>query len=997
MTLDEYEQCGQALYGALAVAVAAILHAAISERTDLWLQNIQRRAKDVASLRGKLVRADAAGENNIGDIAKDIAGCRLIFYTNGDVYRFGQSGIIRENFEIDFARSKIHYPKNTDDGAEFFISENWVVKLSEARCSLPEYRRFAGLRCEIQVQTILDHSWAEMAHDTIYKPMTDVGFGAAAVEGMRGRLRKVMRDYLQPAGYEFDKIASDFARLREGKSMFDEDALETIRACQDRNSLHDAIERFSAHVLPHYDDLRAWAPAIIDSLSDAAVRAVSMPDLPQQTYFGEMAGTKIEAVLAQICRVLQSGYLLYVDPVRMFDAIVTMRAATRTAEQCKPVDDLARRFARHDLRAWKQAGSGLQRMIVDRVASLDNNELTNAAPVITPMLSEALSSSVQGETWSAEAVTIHNGAVQVSEELVAMRRDALGQLKRLHASLQEGLQRESVRHAMAAAGNTPNNSGYSDALGVVIMDDLTEIVEFFATLVPELPLEPKRRIEVELFRIYFRYHSLPPALAQVELLVAAQARLLAAIATCRTALDTDEDLARYRLLVGFDNISALMWEKVTYDYECTAAERSAGIDGLVGTVTEATKEQWLGNLERYVETRSNDLAMFLGLQEFIGKCAAVAPTVVIGWLPRLSGRLAEFLPGMLHNLADTCEAEAVGALIERWVADGQYLPQIAWYLHAAKNFRFDLLLSITDQAIAAGDDHVLGNVAVAAARQSGAHPEGIFGQVFLPAARSLASRNDYCWVGGIFNWKDVGLLRDLSVEQVEELLALLVGMPRLGMRGDEMLAIIAERFPDKVLGFVGARFANDRGSSDTRYEDLPYDLYYLKPALAAVPDRVVAAAREWHDVEPNLSEFRGGRLIADLFPNFEPPLQQLLQTHVVTDRDGIIFVLSVLRAYQGQAFLHPLLQEIVDRLDAGDDLLTIVRIVIDSTGVLMGEYGSVEAHEIRMRIVAVWANDSRVKVQEFGARYLKSAKNSLAWERRHADANIAMRKVEWDE
>src|SRR5690348_3890506 len=197
MTIDEYEDGGRALYSEFAEAVVAVLSAAISERTDLHLQSIQRRAKDVESLRLKLGKAGAARDAAIEDVAKDVAGCRLIFYTNGDVHRFGQSGILRDNFDVDFDRSKIHYPSNSEDGAEFFISENWVVQLSEARCALP-YRRFAGLRCEVQVQTILDHAWAEMAHDTIYKPMTDEGFGTGAVEAMRRRLRKVMRDYLQP-------------------------------------------------------------------------------------------------------------------------------------------------------------------------------------------------------------------------------------------------------------------------------------------------------------------------------------------------------------------------------------------------------------------------------------------------------------------------------------------------------------------------------------------------------------------------------------------------------------------------------------------------------------------------------------------------------------------------------------------------------------------------------------------------------------------------------
>lgn len=233
-----------------------------------------------------------------------MAGCRLIFYTNGDVYRFSQSGILRDNFDVDFERSKIHYPANSDEGAEFFISENWVVRFSEARCGLPEYRRFAGLSCEVQVQTILDHSWAEMAHDTIYKPMTDDGFGAGAIEEMRKRLRKVMRDYLQPAGYEFDKIASDFSRLQAGKAMFDEDALAVIRACGDRNTLDEAIERFHSYVLPNYSDYIAAAREIIDALADAAVRAIGMPDVPREAYFGEYPGIKPEAVIDRVCRVL---------------------------------------------------------------------------------------------------------------------------------------------------------------------------------------------------------------------------------------------------------------------------------------------------------------------------------------------------------------------------------------------------------------------------------------------------------------------------------------------------------------------------------------------------------------------------------------------------------------------------------------------------------------------------------------------------------------------
>jgi hypothetical protein len=45
---------------------------------------------------------------------KDLAGCRLIFYSNSDVSRFQQSGIITDNFDVDWDRTKIHYPMPGD-------------------------------------------------------------------------------------------------------------------------------------------------------------------------------------------------------------------------------------------------------------------------------------------------------------------------------------------------------------------------------------------------------------------------------------------------------------------------------------------------------------------------------------------------------------------------------------------------------------------------------------------------------------------------------------------------------------------------------------------------------------------------------------------------------------------------------------------------------------------------------------------------------------------
>lgn len=997
MNLTEYENGGKPLYADFAEAVAAILDAAITEHHDLRLQNIQHRAKSVDSLRVKLGKARASAEAPIADFAKDVAGCRLVFYTNRDVHRFGQSAILRNNFAVDYDRSKIHYPDSKEDGSEFFISENWVVTLSDARCALPEYRRFNGLSCEIQVQTILDHAWAEMAHDTIYKSMSEVGFGAAKVEAMRKRLRKVMQEFLQPAGYAFDKIASDYTQLRDGKAIFDGDALGAIRACTNRNGLDDAVDKFSNYVLPHYDDYIAAAPDIIDTLADAIIRVPAMADVPSMAFGREYPGTKSDAVIAKISRILESGYLLYASPEHMFDALVKMRQAMTTDDERKPIDDLTRRFAQHDRQAWKQVGPGLQRLLVDRIAGFDDASLVAASPSVIIMLREALSSTVTGTSWQAESLTLHTGSIAVTDHLKSVRRDALEQLERLHGLLDEGRERRELRYAMLAAGNTPNNAGYTDLLGEVIMDDLTRVVGFFTSALPDVGLEAKCQVEVDLHHRYYAYHALPPGMAENPELGAAHGRLLEAIAACRAILDGDADLDRYRSLVGHDSVMPIMWATPGFAYQAAAKERSDKIDALVATVDAGSADEWLARLERYVETQSNDMATFMGLQEFINKLAIAQPNILLAWLPRLSSRLADWLPGMLHGLSDAGHAAAVVPLIEAWVVEDRHLSSIAWYLQFASVFRFDLLETITAKALATNDDQVLHNVTVAAARQSTEHPGGLFDHVFLPAAQSLSFRGLFGWAGGMFNRDQLGLLNGLSPRQVKPLLALIVEMPRLGTSGEALLAVIAKEHVQAVIDFIGRRFSHERESEDFRYEDLPYGLYYLRAPLATAPAEVVAAARRWHDADPSLAQFRGGRLIAELFPNLEHPLYPLLHSQIEEGRAGIEFVLSALRAYKGEEFLHPLLRAIVGLLPADDELLHIVDIVIDSSGVLTGEYGSVEAQEARKVLVAEWTTDGNEAVRVFAARFIKSADNQLAMERRRADRSVALRKIAYED
>jgi ppGpp synthetase/RelA/SpoT-type nucleotidyltranferase len=89
MDFATYSQSKHKEYAALADTVASILKAAIAAHpTPFRLQQVQARAKNPDSLRKKLENRGLLETANLAADIKDLAGCRLIFYTNSDVAVF---------------------------------------------------------------------------------------------------------------------------------------------------------------------------------------------------------------------------------------------------------------------------------------------------------------------------------------------------------------------------------------------------------------------------------------------------------------------------------------------------------------------------------------------------------------------------------------------------------------------------------------------------------------------------------------------------------------------------------------------------------------------------------------------------------------------------------------------------------------------------------------------------------------------------------------------
>lgn len=993
MDFECYEREGRVAYASLAETIAAILTSAIGAEGGYRLQQINVRAKQPVSLRKKLELRGISATTLIEREIKDLAGCRVIFYTNGDVTRFTNSGVIDQNFEI--IEAKVHHPgRATEDAAELYISNHYIVQLRPERIALPEYARFDGMRCEIQIQTILNHAWAEMAHDTIYKAPALGAFGGREFDGIKSRMQKVAHKYLLPAGYEFQKITHDFQRLIEGKALFDGDALEAIVGAADNNVRAAALETFAQNVLPFYDDLQPVYPEIITRLVAAADRArVTAPAVIETPYGDLQAKTYSDIVkaIADICTRYR-----YLDIQATFDALLKLYDVAGSDDEHKPLLELGRALAKHQMHVWQLHGPIAQVILIGRIELLNDDERRVLSPLLNAMLAEMLGTEVSGTTNSSSAVTLHRGAVVASDALRDVRTKAIDLLRHQFALAESDKERRAVLLTLQGGTRPPIGAGYDNALARLVMDDTCTIIAFQTEVVSTLSLDLRQSTEERVHRSYWMYAELSKTMRDDPDLVAARARVEVAALAFRDVVNADPDFVIYKTLVGFNSVFPPAWKDKNFQHEQAKAYRAEQVDVLLASVDVTNADTWFDKISRYARTESNDAATFPVFSNFLERLAEVQPTIVFSYLDRLEGPLLNFVPGMLAGLTRSAERAQALVQIAAWLTAGKHLGQIAWYLRFADPFDEALLCRVLDSAIKHDDLNAVRNVLVASVIQFAAHPGTLVEETFLPALRFLNAAGNLSWVRMTwFSWLGSPIIRALDEKQASVVLKALVPYPDLEDDAEYIAAAIAERWPAIVVAFIGERQAFARtDAASPRYDAVPFEVHQLQLPLAAASAIMLDGARQWFDADPLHFTYEGARLLASVFPDLSNGLEARLVKMIESgDKQNLAFVLGVLSAFEGKACIYALVRSIISRLDLGNDLQHEARSVLDASGVVHGEFGFAELHGKRKELLGPWLADPSETVRKFATERIHALDLQIAAETRSADASIAMRKL----
>lgn len=146
----------------LTTSVESILKNLIEQNKIDYL-SVAGRTKTKESITEKIKRKNYKDPANQ---ITDISGIRIILFVESDINSVSE--IIRKSFSIDELNSSNKDEKLSLDRVGY-RSVHFVCDLGKNRSALPEFEGLDSLKLEIQIRTVLQHAWAELAHDRSYK------------------------------------------------------------------------------------------------------------------------------------------------------------------------------------------------------------------------------------------------------------------------------------------------------------------------------------------------------------------------------------------------------------------------------------------------------------------------------------------------------------------------------------------------------------------------------------------------------------------------------------------------------------------------------------------------------------------------------------------------------------------------------------------------------------------------------------------------------------
>ena len=605
-------------------------------------------------------------------------------------------------------------------------------------------------------------------------------------------------------------------------------------------------------------------------------------------------------------------------------------------------------------------------------------------PSIISICRALLSSTVSGTSSTYKTITWSTAPIQSSKDFSEIRNSAISTLENLYDDTENIGQKLSVINTLYTVIHTPHRGKYSDELVELIYSNLEQVLAFYKKLLESEPLQIIQKIEHYAFWI-FRNRS--------------NDSIKDLILQLKEIINLNEEYQIYKILVGFEGIFE-DWEitEDSMDYEKEREYRNNKILEYVESVTSENYDEWLKRILLFAGTESDDLATFPYFGTFLEQLGEKSPDLSLRLIADSKGRLERFYTAILIGVWRSNKDAAI-ELIRGWIEQGNNLSSIAKIFEYNSDLDENLINDIFSKAVETEDEYTIVQIIASVSANYDESNKSIIDVIFR-SIRELTKLGNTNWINALWFRKERNkILSNLDDVQIDIILKNLLLIESIDYHAEEILFPIATEHPEKIINFFGERQKyKEINKLSSKYDAIPFDLYELNKPLSEIPEKAVDIVSGWYGNDYGMFIYFGANLLKIIFPDFPEQFEEKLIELVKTgDRRNIDVVMAVLRNYEGEVFLYNICKELIINIPNEEDYISEVRIILDSTGVVSGEYGFANAFTKKQENIKDWLKDENKKVRKFAKEYDKILEKRIEWETKRSDENIELRKHKYGE
>lgn len=626
---------------------------------------------------------------------------------------------------------------------------------------------------------------------------------------------------------------------------------------------------------------------------------------------------------------------------------------------------------------WRGLGFAPQNMIIDKLASLNKSKQMQYFEGMITLAENLLSPTMKGTSSNYKTITWKSGAVPPEKAVKDIRNRTLACLENCYQNDLTIKQKISLISAMHSATRI-HHGGSQENILKIIEENTLRVLSFFERIIPFEKLQIVEKIEDIVFWVY--YHK-GEKISHPALKI-------------KNQLDKYEEYQIYKILIGFEGkFEEWTKSKRESNYQKIEDLRTKKGKEYAEEINEENYEQWENRIIEFASTESEDLATFPNFGKFLEHFCLHSPDLGLRLVSTKTKSLERFLVPIFVGLWKA-KKDPIISLISELIKEGKYLYQLARIFEFNNDFDENLFEQILSEAIVRKDKIALTQVTVSIAAIYIPKNKDLINKFFIPAIKALTKFKEPSWVFGLW-YRDsrIAILSDLKENDIDVILNNLLYLNKIDYHSEEILLPIAKHYPDKVINFFGKRLKTKRSEEGSSiFDAIPYDFHKLHDELSKIPEKIIPIVQSWYDGNYGMFIYKGARLLKIIFPTFPKSFQiKLIELIETNEKENIDFVLAILRNYEGQEFLHDVCKELVKELQ-DEELLNEVRTILQSTGVVTGEFGFSEAYEQKKKELEGWLNSADEKIRSFAESYIADLEKQIEAERKRAGEEIELRK-----